>query len=160
MIVPHNKVIQTPLQRMKYTQTDSMIGAFRPYSSVCISSSCLFHDKKRAGSEDDTFPTKKYPSPGSIRRLPAFLCAMYMLFTVALNPSVENTHIQSAVASNGGAMSCVAEHCSEKLSKCLSDGNCSRGMGCFVKCAAMDSIGSTAKKRTRRFVPSKVHGFA
>jgi hypothetical protein len=70
---------------------------------------------------------------------------MYLLLAMALNPPIEGTLVNSALAANGGGMSCVAEHCSEKLSKCLSDGNCSRGMGCFVKCAAIDSIGYTAE---------------
>jgi len=42
----------------------------------------------------------------------------------------------------GGGMACVANHCSAKLSQCLSDPKCAQGLGCFMGCAAKDAIHS------------------
>lgn len=145
MIVPPNKVAKTHLQRMKHAQTVTLVGPCHPCASVCMPSSRLFYEKQHAESEDTASPNRRYSWPGRIRRLPVLFCALHIFLTVGLTPFTENTLVEYAFASNGGGMSCVAENCAGKLSKCLSDGNCSRGMGCFVKCAAMDYIVSSSK---------------
>jgi hypothetical protein len=39
-------------------------------------------------------------------------------------------------------MSCVTENCSNQLSKSVSTSACAQGIGCFMKCAAHNSVGA------------------
>jgi hypothetical protein len=156
MIVPCHKVaVRIHLQSLQYPHSLQR-HSYRVHCSrrrlTCLSSLLESNDKAHVRIQPALTSNlvPNYPWPKCVKRLPAVLFwAIYLFSMTFIGPyPTGGEHalvVQPSFAADNGGMSCVAEHCSDKLSKCLSDGNCSRGMGCFIKCAAQDSIGSTAK---------------
>ena len=78
-------------------------------------------------------------------QMPKINYAKLILFMFTLSGlPYQNLLIKPSFATETTGMVCVTQHCTSQLSKCLSDSDCSKGLGCFVACAAKDSIGSTA----------------
>lgn len=85
-----------------------------------------------------TTTTNSKGSPPFSNLIPLAFTSFMILFSICTNPSL-------ALDETKG-MNCVAKNCSQELSKCLSDANCTRGLGCFISCSSMDALKSGPNK--------------
>ena len=68
------------------------------------------------------------------------ICTSILLCVIlffATNISNKNNIVWATDDTKG--MGCVAVHCSKDLSKCLSNGQCAQGLGCFIRCSTTRS---------------------
>ena len=81
------------------------------------------------------------PKKRTANRKNIFFQILFLVTIMFSIPPEYNMMLQPSFGSDKG-MSCVTEKCGDRLTKCLSDSKCARGLGCFISCAARDSLNS------------------